>query len=668
MPNPPSHRLFRLTAWLCMLLSFGAGTLFAQNSGSPPIEAPTPKRSPIIIQNANNQIINTTEKPVKQYLNGDVRAYHKGAFIYCDTAILVGNDLIAKGNVVILQPDSIQIFADSLFFYGDQSKAILKKDVVMQNGSKSLFAPEIIYYTDQKTAYFYDKAILNNGTTELKSQRGLYNVSQKYADFFGLVSIDGEDFSLRGDSLRYFTEIKSAIWTSPTRILNEGQELYSKYGFYNETNGTAEFRGDAQFRDSISIASADRILYDRINDQITLQGSTYYSSRDVRTCADTIVVQRKIEDYLLIGNAYYESDQNKAEGGRISFNKANEAFTLQGGGQIEDGNIQISALDIDYKKALQAGKASGNVIYRDTSANTTIWCDDMSYRSDENFLLATGIDRQPVMGIEVDGDSLFIASDTIKALQKIFKNGKIWDPVQDSLDQIVMIPFLPPVTEESQEMDTTSSIQIPLLPNDGPKLDTVKYLIADNKMTLFKSDFQAKADSLIFQSRDSIFTLFNSPFLWTEETQLSGDTIDLALKNKKMDGLYIRQNALVLDTKDEILYNQIGGKTLRANFLEGKIQKMNVAGNAQSIYYLQDKEDAYIGVNVTECSNLLIDFDGGKISDIRFYVSPVSNLKPMKGTDHDALRLKGFVWNKSERPQTIPLLALQVTQSTDPEE
>ena len=56
-------------------------------------------------------IDNTTDPPVR-YFNGDVRAYHEGSYFFCDSAKIIDNELFAFGNVVIIQHDTITMFAD----------------------------------------------------------------------------------------------------------------------------------------------------------------------------------------------------------------------------------------------------------------------------------------------------------------------------------------------------------------------------------------------------------------------------------------------------------------------------------------------------------------------------------------------------------------------------
>ena len=70
------------------------------------------------------------------------------------------------------------------------------------------------------------------------------------------------------------------------------------------------------------------------------------------------------------------------------------------------------------------------------------------------------------------------------------------------------------------------------------------------------------------------------------------------------------------------------------------------------IYYAKDDGGAYIGVNKTECSEMVIRFGAqNAIEKITFITEPKSLLSPMRSTDHRSLRLKGFRWDTDVRPR-----------------
>jgi lipopolysaccharide export system protein LptA len=182
-------------------------------------------------------------------------------------------------------------------------------------------------------------------------------------------------------------------------------------------------------------------------------------------------------------------------------------------------------------------------------------------------------------------------------------------------------------------------------------IDTFDYFLGQHNVRLFKTDFQAICDSLVYSVTDSVFQLFGMPYMWSDSSQIAGDTIDITLKDKKMDRLKVKNNATILSTQDYIFFNQIQGRFMDGFFDQNKLKQLDVDGNAQVLYYLTDENKAYLGINKTEASRISFEFDDNNVISIRNYVEPRSKVLPMKSTNHDQIKIKGFLWNAALRPQ-----------------
>ena len=49
---------------------------------------------------------------------------------------------------------------------------------------------------------------------------------------------------------------------------------------------------------------------------------------------------------------------------------------------------------------------------------------------------------------------------------------------------------------------------------------------------IFSKDLQAKCDSLSYSFQDSVIRLYKSPVLWSEENQLTSDSMAIFTKNQ----------------------------------------------------------------------------------------------------------------------------------------
>lgn len=657
--------------------------------------SPVYGQSKISIHSENNQIIDATTIPSTQYLNGDVKVFHSGTFMYCDTAVLKGSDLKMYTNVVLFQNDTIRIFADSLHYNGDSLVAYFYGDIIFENGKdKKLYTTFLKYDVKNKIGYYTKNARMVDKTTTLISKRGRYQVNDKKAWFYDNVKITGDDFDLSADSLTYKTTTQISEFLSPVRINKDTSMIFSEGGWFDLNDKVGDFIGNAQYKSGRTIAKADTISYDGKSDIVTLKSnknrSEYYTEKDT-ALAKNIFYDKKNQIFKLTTDAWYKSEKNEVSGDKVFYNKSIEKFKISGRSKVSDPPSIIEADTLDYDKTIKFGKADGHVIWQDTAAKTSINADHVIYIGQENFLKATNDTGRPLFSTQIDNDTLFMKADTLKSFRVIKERivipskdaarkarlAKTVDKQADSSGNVVPdIPAIktdPNISTDAQSTDKPTEFETKDKHaennQDTPSqtgqlssltdtiftgiMDTIDYFIGDNNVRIFKSDMQAICDSLVYNKKDSLFTLHNLPFVWSDSTQINGDTIDIKLKSKKVDRLFVRSEATILSSDDFIFFNQIKGRFLEAFFDDSKIYRIDVDGNARIVYYMTDNEKAYTGVNTTEASTMSFFLKDNKITDIRNYKEPKSVVLPMRKTNHEELKVKGFLWNIVKRPSGL---------------
>jgi hypothetical protein len=138
--------------------------------------------------------------------------------------------------------------------------------------------------------------------------------------------------------------------------------------------------------------------------------------------------------------------------------------------------------------------------------------------------------------------------------------------------------------------------------------------------------------------------------IWSGENQLTADTISLTLRNEKMDSLVMYNSSFIVSRDDSIRFNQIKGKQVVGYFLDNRLYKILVMGNAETIYYVREDDGSLIGVNKGVSSNMLIFAEDNKVQKITYIGSPAYNLYPeMDLTQYDK-KLRGFIWLEDKRP------------------
>lgn len=686
---------------LLLLLGLWSSGLEAQTAPSTPGEQQKEKQRKVDILYADSTNIIQEDGVFTQKLTGSVELKMDSVFFYCDSAIIEDNERVwAYGNIIIQQTDTISAFADSLEFDVETQEAVLMGDtVILVNGPQQLYTSGLKYDVENKVATYTTGATLFNEDTQLSSKVGYYYVNSKEAFFKDSVVVIDPDFNLRTDTLQFNTETKVVYFIDSTLITSDTTRIYCEGGFYDTENGLAEFTRNAQFQRGDQVGKATLIRYQQRDTSFLLIGNALVTAPGQRAQADTIAYQQGQDVFSLSGNARFNDGPRLVEAKQIFYDAKEKNYNTKGRSFISDPPQLLQADQVDFSEEEGGGYAFGNVIWQDTSAELTIKCMQAYYDQKRDYLKASGgVRGRPLMITLVEGDTMFMSADTLLAVRANYLdslNRRPADTLQldslaldslgvDSLllERNVMKDSLPPlllnekesedslaaVNSDSSLLNKEEGLALDSLAPDSMALDTValdsqlieepeedtsRFLIAYQDVRIFKRNLQVLSDSLTFHSADSLFTFFNNPIMWADTTQMSSDTIRIQMKNEAIDRVFLKQKAIIINSQDDGFYNQIKGKQITAFFKEDAIDRMLVEGNAESIYYALDENGAYVGVNKTACSEMMIYFKEGEADRIKFLVAPQGTADPMGDIDHKAMRLDGFQWSFELRPKGL---------------
>lgn len=605
----------RLLLFIFFCLS--ANALFGQVPPSEPLDS----TSKVIVDFANLFEYIQENGNVYQRLLGDVELRQDSVFLYCDSALIKNEvDVDAIGNVIIQQSDSVTIFSDSANFNSINRFAKLFGDVVLLNDNQKLFTDSLQYNLNTKVATYNSGATLTNDTSQLTSQIGYYYVDQSVIYFKNDVVVVNPEFSLKADTLKFNTNTRIATFLGPTLIsTKENGKIYCEGGFYDIRNQRAEFTQNAQYAKDDSEAKADTIRYDGKTGTYTLSGNADFIDQNRSATADIIVYDERTDQTFLQGNATYKDGEQDVVADEIFYDAKNKTYKTSGRSVINDGPQIIQADQFDFDDTRGVGVAIGNVIWRDTVQNFVLYAEAADYDKENDYMKTRG--GRPMMIAIVEGDSLFLKADTLIAQRQTP------DTVLVERDTALFAT------------DTTIITQ-----------DTGRLVLAYNNVKIYKSDLQAVADSMAYDVADSLFQFFRDPIIWSDTTQFTADSIDMTMANGQLDKILLKQKGLIINSPDELYFNQIKGKYITASFEEKELRRMLVEGNAESIYYAIDDVEAYVGVNKTVCSEMLLYFGNNQIDKIKFFPNSQAKLTPMQQANHGEMKLEGFRWIKDVRP------------------
>ena len=501
----------------------------------------------------------------------------------------------------------------------------------------------------QNTSYFYcDSCVINNNTNTFEAWGNVhindadtvniysshlrYFINKKLAFLDGGVRLTDGKGTLTTPDLEYDMTTDIGIYKRGGKVTNKKTVLTSKEGFYYAGLRDVYFKNNVELKDPAYNIKTDSLLYNTTSQTARFIAKTFIKDSSGRT------VETK--------EGFYNLQTGKAEfGGRPV---------------IKDGKLTITANNIAIDDSTGISHAKGNVIIIDSVQHTTIIAGEVFSDNKRDRILAT---RKPLMIVKQDDDSIYIAADTLfsarltdlnqkkdsvvkSAIVKIFSEKD--SLVKDSIvkDSIVKQPIL----KDSLVKDNVEGTKVLDLKN---KDSTNRYFEAYRNVRIFSDSFQVICDSMFYSFKDSTFRLYQDPILWAKEkTQITGDTILLFTKNKKAERMKVFENSFLINMLEPGVYNQVRSTRMDAYFKEGNIDSVRANGAAQCIYYLQDEDSAYTGINESTSDIMDIYFDKQAVQKVVFRSSVTGTVWPIKQKDPGKMKLENFRWLDAKRPKT----------------
>ncbi len=297
------------------------------------------------------------------------------------------------------------------------------------------------------------------------------------------------------------------------------------------------------------------------------------------------------------------------------YNTETERSTLLLRSVVEqaDGK-QMTGDTIYYDKRIGYGRIRGHMVMRDTANHATL----LGNRG------------------EMFGDGQYgYATDSAQ--------------MQDWSDT-TMIAYMHADTLFTEEVPYTA---LRLAGEDTLRIDTsYRRMRAFHHVRLFRQDMQAVCDSADYIGRDSVMTLYTHPVCWSDSNQISADTIRIYMRDGKVDYAHGIGNALTVKRETTTFFDQMAGKEMKAYIRDGELYEVEVNGNAQTVFYPQDDDSTYIGMNTTESSYVWVYFEERKIHHILFTTETNGTLYPLDQIPEGKDRLPNFFWEETTRPGT----------------
>lgn len=507
-------------------------------------------------------------------------------------------------------------------------------------------------------------AVVNQGNTTISGDSIVVNQYTGIAEVFGNVHInDADSVHTYAHYLKYIGNERIAYLKKNVKLTDGKAVLNTNELEYNLTTGIAKYsKGGKVVNGTTVLTSEDALYYSDTKD-------VYFKHNVHLVDPKSDIVADSLRYNTLFKEAYFIAPTKiKTESGII--NTSSGTYNIETGEALFLNRTSISdstrfmsgdRIASDEKTGFIEIEGRGKLV--DSTNNVTVLGDHIVIDRKKNSFLAT---RKPVMILYKNNDSTYITADTLfSGLRKFDSSQQIIYQQTDTLNKQItnadkqQNKLVFDINKDSslvteKPVDTTGAVneKQSTETNEPAARDSIRYFIAFHHVRIFNDSLQAVSDSLHYSTEDSTFKLFKEPVFWNNQTQVSGDTMYLYTENQKAKQLYVFNNGLVINKTKEGLFNQMGGRTINGYFTDGAIESIRVKGTpAESVFYPQDDDSAYIGMNRSSGDVIDIFFVKKELNKIKFINDVKGTLYPLEQVPPDAKFLKKFAWLDNRRPK-----------------
>ncbi len=474
---------------------------------------------------------------------------------------------------------------------------IVTGDVKLRQGTALIYCDSCIINSRTNVFEAWGRQVHVNDadTADIYSNHLLYLGDKRVAYLDGNVKLTDGKGVLTTPDLEYNMETNLGIYTHGGKVVNGKTVLTSREGWYYADLKDVYFKKDVILKDPAYNIVTDSLLYNT-----ETKTTRFISYTTITDTSGRIITTREGNYNQQTGMAEFGQrpvivdlkKRTRVTGDRIS--QTDSIYKVEGNGVIID--------------SLNGNTLIGGIIFQNKKTEA---------------ILAT---RKPLMIIKQNDDSIYVTADTLFSARLTDKFG---------MDSIIT--------------DTIKGTRVAAM---DPKDSTNRYFEAYRHVRIFNDSLQAVCDSMFYSFKDSVFRLYDDPVVWAQQNQVTGDTILLFTKNKKADRVEAFENGFMVNKLDAQAFNQVKSARIDGWFLDGNIDSVRAKGYAECIYYIQDDDSAYTGINQSNSDIIDIYFANKELDRVVFRSAVTGTLWPIRQKSPSEMRLSNFRWLEERRPKS----------------
>ena len=509
-----------------------------------------------------------------------------------DSIVHADTTVITAQDVTVVPPDSLKA-ADSLQVMTDTVPPKKTKVYLIHSNTLSF-----------DKAVKPDAQILNGDVCFRHDSSYMYCDSAYFFEqtnsleaFSNVRMEQGDTLFVYGDYLFYDGNTQVAYLRENVRMENGQVTLFTDSLNYERIPNIGYYFEGGLIVDSLNQLSSFYGQYSPETKLAVFNDSVQVENPDFTLYSDTLHYDTESKVATILGPSVIVSDSGTIHTSRGWYDTVNNTSLLLDQSQVESGEKILIGDSIFYNRDTGMGEVYGNMSLIDTAQHVTLQGEYGYYNEQTGYAFATDSARF----LEYSQvDTLFLHADTL-------------------------------------QMVTVDSVY--------------REIKAYYGVRFYRIDMQGVCDSMQFNTRDSVLYMYTEPVLWNEQYQLYGDTIAIYMNDSTIEYAHVIQFAFAAQHVDSSYYNQLKGNDLKAYFEGQAVHQIDVAGNAESIFYPLEKDGAKVGMNETKSGFLTIWVKDNKLDKLKIWPSPVGSMTPIPDLKPDQKMLKDFYWFDYLRPK-----------------
>jgi len=456
-----------------------------------------------------------------------------------------------------------------------------------------------------------------------------------------------------------FDKARSEVRVVTGKVIFEHDSalLYCDSALFNEVSNHVEAYGNVHIRvnDSLSIYGRE-LLYEGGTRIADMRGDVRLIDNRTTLLTPSIRFNRNTSICSYTEGGRITDRRNELTSLRGSYYTPDKQFYFRDSVRLHNPRYDMVSDTLHYNTQSEVAEFFGHTII--TSKENTIVCNEGWYDTGED--LASFSKRASIRMEDrvLWGDSLFY--DRVTAYGEAYRNIRMVDAARDMEVQGHVALY-----HEAAGYAIVTDSALAILAGEDDSLflhgDTLwavfdttgetQELYCYHHAKFFRPDLQGMADSLAYLMADSAIFLHGRPAIWSEAHQLTGDTIRIDLANDAIHQVHLLPPAFIASMEDTNAYNQLKGTRMTGFFRDNEMVRMEIYGNAETIYYVREEDGRLSGINKAVSSDITIRLEDRKIVEILYINQPEAVLYPPSQFPAQDRFLEGFEWRSHRRPR-----------------